>query len=146
MKIDGRDIVVFIQEDGLWRAMAYGTTCELDVKAEMKAVSSPDTEMWQKVKKGRYSWSGSSGHLVAARRQRTDVFELLAKGKKIKVAFATVAGSSSPRDYRQYIPDGRYGLKGDAIITRLTVTGRKGDSATFSMSFQGAGALSEIGS
>lgn len=146
MKIDGKDIVVFVKIDGLWNAAAYGTTCELDVRADIKSVSSPDTGKWQKTKKGRYSWSGSSGHLVAARRQRLDMFDMLAEGAEILVAFATIASSALPRDFELYTPDGRFGFQGNALLTRLTVTGRKGDSATFSISFKGVGALQEIGS
>lgn len=144
MKIDGKDIVVFAKIKDAWYAAAYGTTCELDVRADIKSVSSPDTGKWQKTKKGRYAWNGSSGYLVAARRQRLDMFEMLAEGADVLVAFATTASSTLPRDFEEYTPDGRFGFKGNAILTRMTVTGRRGDAATFSISFKGVGALQRI--
>lgn len=144
MKVNGSDIYVFIQIGGRWKTLAFGTTCEIDIVAETKAVSSPDTGLWEILKKGRFSWSGSSGHLLAEGRQETDIFDVLKSAEAVKVAFSTVVPSDAPRDFRSVLPDGRFGLAGNANISRMTVTGKVGDCTTLSFTFTGSGKLEKI--
>lgn len=144
MKVNGSDIYVFFQMGGRWKTLAFGTTCEIDIQAETKAVSSPDTGLWEKLKKGRFTWSGSSGHLLAEGRQETEVIEIIKSAEALKVAFSTVAPSDLPRDFRNVLPDGRFGLSGMANITRLTVTAKVGDNTAFSLSFNGTGKLEKL--
>lgn len=140
MKINGKDIIIFMKEGGTWKTMALGTSCDLDVNCEVVIVSSPYIGKWRKVKKKRITWTCSSGHLVEAERG-LGIIEKMKEGTPIRVAIASIATTAESRDFMAMVPDGRFGLQGDAIINRVTVTGKVNDYATISVGFTGSGEL-----
>ena len=38
MKLRGNDMTLMVQRDGQWRAIAYATTCEMDINVELVEV------------------------------------------------------------------------------------------------------------
>lgn len=104
-------------------------------------VGSPNTGRWEKKKKRRISWNGSSGHLISMDSGLDAIYRMLTDVQPVKMLIGSVETHREPMEANNYLPDGRIKLEGDALITRLTVTGRKGDMATMSFSFQGTGIL-----
>lgn len=141
MKLRGNDLIVFFEQDGEWKTLAYGTTCEIDITADTMTVGSPYTGRWEKKKKRRISWNGSSGHLISMDSGLDAIYRMLTDVQPVKMLIGSVETHREPMEANNYLPDGRIKLEGDALITRLTVTGRKGDMATMSFSFQGTGIL-----
>lgn len=143
MKLRGNNLIVFFDVGGVWKTLAYATTCEIDINAQTIETSSPDTGKWVTRKKRKRDWQLSSGHLLFATEQEVDFFDLLESDQTIKLCFATVEKHPGIIDCDNYKKDGRFELVGDAYVTRLTITGRKGDMITSSATFQGNGKLEQ---
>lgn len=142
MKLKGNNLIVFFRIDGQWRTLAYATTCELDIQAETITVGSPDTGRWEKKKKRRLGWNGSSAHLMSDIKDEANLFGLLKSDLPVRVCFGSVIDHKSPiNSTDNYIKNGKVSLEGDALITRMTITGRRGDCVTLSVSFVGIGEL-----
>lgn len=141
MKIRGNDLFVFIQRSGIYKAYAYSTTCEIDVQAETIGVGSPDTGRWSKKKKKKRSWRLSSAYLVGSGDSAAQLFSMLDSDETIKIMFGTVAPHKELMDADDYVPDGRFAMVGDGLLTRMTVTGRRGDFVTMSVEIEGSGKL-----
>ena len=141
-KIRGNDIIFFVKVNGNWMTLAYGTSCELDVNVTTLA-KSPEGRCERYLVK-RFSWGGSSSHLQSDVISGVDVFDLLRQATEQRVLFGSIEMSSLPRDFAQYLPDGRFGLKGNAHINRMTVTGHKDSKTSLSISFTGTGPLESI--
>lgn len=143
MKLKGNDVIIFVKIEGEWKTLALGTSCELDVNAETKEVSSPDTGKWVKTKKGRISWGGSSAHLLSYTNQ-INVQTLLESADAVKMMIGSVEATDDVVDYRNYVPDGRFGLKGMIHITRLTMNANKDGFTSLQIQFEGTGKFEDI--
>lgn len=141
MKLKGNDLIVFFEKDGAWKALAYATTCEVDIQAETIAVGSPDTGRWAKWKKRRKSWSVSSGHLLSDEAQPVDVLGKLKEDEAVRILIGSVEPHKQSMNAGDYMPDGKFMLQGNALVTRMTVTGRTRDFVTMSMQMKGNGEL-----
>lgn len=142
MKINGNDLIVMLRRGSEWHTVAFGTTCELDITAETITVGTNRSGRWVRHRIKRISWQVTSGQLLSDQRQDVDLFALMKAGDAVGLAFTTVASHELPMaEPPVYTPDGRFRLTGDAFVTRLTVTGRRGDYATMSATFTGDGEL-----
>lgn len=141
MKVNGNDLIVFFEVAGVWKTLAYATSCELDIQAETINVGSPDTGRWTRRKKRRLSWSGSSAHLMSDVMHEANWFSLLESSKTVKICFSTVEAHKLPIKYYEYARDGKVTITGDALINRVTLTGKQGSKTTLSVSFVGDGKL-----
>ena len=143
MKIKGNDLIVMVRLDGGWKTAAFGTTCELDVSADTIAVGNNRDGRWLRRKVKRFSWHVTSGHLMSDVAQDVDLYALMTAAQEVSLAFTTVGTHDLPMaDPPQYTPTDVFRLTGTAVITRFTVTGRRGDYATMSAAFDGSGKLS----
>ena len=142
-KLRGNELIVFFEKGGVWKTLAYATTCEIDIQAEVMDVGSPDTGRWVKKKKRRRSWNVSSGHLMSDVKQEIDLYDYLISDNPVKVCVSSVAAHDEQIKSIGYVPDGRYSLVGDALVTRMTITGNRGDFCTLSMSLAGSGELKQ---
>lgn len=142
MKIRGNDIILFVKISGEWKTLAYGTSCELDINVATLGIA-PDGKCERSVVK-RISWSGSSAHLQSDTVSAVDVFQLLQQSEEQRIMIGSVEESAENRDYTRYLPDGRFGLKGNAHIDRMTVTAGRDSKATMSIGFTGTGPLEII--
>lgn len=141
-KLKGNDLIVFIEHGGTWKALAYGTTCEIDISAETIAIGSPYTGRWTKKKKRRRSWNVNSGHLFSDDEKIVDVFRKLDSDQEVRVLIGSVVTHRNSVAAENYVPDGRVMLQGNALITRMTITGKVRDFVTMSMQMEGSGELS----
>lgn len=140
-KIRGNDLILFVQQSGVYQALAYSTTCEIDMQAEVIRVSSPDTGQWAKKKKKRKDWSVSSGCLISDSKQTLDLFNMYLNDEPIIVMLGTVAPHAEAMNAINYVPDERLKLRGEALVTRITITGKRGDFVTMSITLDGCGEL-----
>ena len=138
-KIKGNDLILFIQKDGKYKAYAYSTTCEIDIQADTIEVGSPDTGQWVKKKKRKKNWRLSSGYLMSDSKDFPELFQMLIENNEISVLLGTVETHMMTVNARDYIPDELLMIKGVGMITRMTVTGRKGDFVTMSVEIEGNG-------
>ena len=141
MKLKGKDIILFVLHEGVWRALAYSTSCDIDVNLQYKTISSPDTGKWVRRRLIGINWSGNSAHLVSKSKNENELFDLWNLSKPITIKIGSVEAHPGIVDAAQYKMDGKLGFTGKAIINNLTITGRKGDMVTSSISFNGCGEL-----
>jgi predicted secreted protein len=144
MKLRGDDVILFFEVGGKWRTLAYGTTCEIDIAADTEEGGSALSGRWKSYKKRRIGGTISSGHLMADAANEVDALALVEAGTPINVNFATVAHHALPVDAADYVPDERLQLQGAALVERVTITARRGDYVTMSVSLRGVGKLTKI--
>lgn len=140
-KIKGNDLILFIRKEEEYKALAYSTTCEIDIQADTIEVGSPDTGQWTKKKKKRKNWRASSGYLISDSVDAIDVFKTLVGNESISLMIGTVEPHALSVSADEYVTDERLTIKGDGMITRMTITGKRGDFVTMSIDIEGSGAL-----
>lgn len=140
-KIRGNDLILFIQKDGKYKAYAYSTTCEIDIQAETIEVGSPDTGRWIRKKKRRLSWNTSCGYLISAGGDTTELFKMLVDKTPVMITLGSVNPHTDTVDAADYTTDGRLSMQGEGLLTRMTITGKKGDFVTMSIEIAGCGEL-----
>lgn len=143
-KIKGSDLILFIQKDGKYKAYAYSTTCEIDIQADTIEVGSPDTGQWVRKKKRKISWRVSSGYLMSDGSASMEIFKTLIDKSPIMITLGSVRSHTDVVNADEYENDGRLTMQGEGLLTRMTVTGRKGDFVTMSMEIEGCGKLEMI--
>ena len=143
-KIRGNDMIVMYKVSGMWKAIAFATSCEIDISADTIETSSPDTGRWKTYKKRKKGWRISTAHLLGNIKETPDLFELLESDDQIQVCFTTVEAHPYMIHYTEYKQSGHYQLTGPALVVRMTVTARKGDMVTMSAELQGTGSLQRI--
>ena len=62
-KIRANDLIVMYKVNGRWKAIAFATSCEIDISADIIETSSPDTGRWKTYKKRKKGWRISTAHL-----------------------------------------------------------------------------------
>ena len=140
-KIKGNNLILFVRKEERYKAFAFSTTCEIDIQADTITVGSPDTGQWEKKKKRRKRWKISSGYLVGNSKQVTEVYNMLLSDTPVAVMLGTVADHAHSIDADDYVTDNELTMKGEALITRMTITGRTGDFVTMSMELEGCSSL-----
>lgn len=143
-KIKANDLVVMYKINGEWRAVAFGTSCEIDITADTIETSSPDTGRWKTYKKRKRTWRINTAHLKGDLKKTPDLLEMLDSDDTIRVCLTTVEAHPDMIGPKEYRKDGRYELTGEALVTRYTETARKGDMVTMSAELQGNGALEQM--
>lgn len=143
-KIKGNDLIVMYMVEEVWKAIAFGTSCEIDISADTIETSSPDTGRWKTYKKRKKGWRISTAHLMGNVVKTPDLFKLLESDEPMLVCFSTVEAHPDIIKATEYKQDGRYMLKGSALVVRVTETARKGDMVTMSAELQGTGTLEQI--
>lgn len=143
-KIRANDLIVMYKVAGAWKAIAYATSCEIDISSETIETSSPDTGKWKTFKKRKKTWKINTAHLKGNVVKTPDLFTLLESDEPIKVCMTTVEAHPDIIKHTEYKPSGHYQLAGDALVVRMTTTARKGDMVTMSAELQGNGKLEQV--
>lgn len=130
--------------EGAWKAIAYATSCEIDISADTIETSSPDMGRWKTYKKRKKGWRISTAHLMGNVRKTPDLFALLDSDEPMQVCLTTVEDHPDIIKATEYKQDGRYMLTGSALVVRVTVTARKGDMVTMSAELLGNGPLEQM--
>lgn len=151
-KIKGQNLVVLFRgADYQWKALAYATTCELDLNRDMQQVGSASSGNWKHYKPKEMGWTVTSAHLLSDAEQPVDIDKLLVEGTEVQITFTMVKDHPLPQpDPPQYNPDFRfygppYGYPftrtGMALVRRHTVTARNKTFVTSSIELLGNGPL-----
>lgn len=143
-KIKANDLIVMYKVNGRWKAIAFATSCEIDISADTIETSSPYTGSWKTFKKRKKGWKISTAHLMGNVKNKPDFFELLESNDLIQVCFTTVEAHKEIIDYTGYKQSGHYQLTGSALVVRLTETARKGDMVTLSAELLGSGKIEQV--
>lgn len=144
MKVEANNFTIF------WngKAIAYATTAELDVNADIYEVGSPTSGGWRRHKKGRKCWTISAGHLIDLRGPQhlgsdyRNPYEMVVKDEEVDVAFGAIVphGTMEAKDMR---PTGAALYSGRALVRRFTVSAVKGQFVSCQFEAVGNGELAE---
>ena len=148
--IKGKKLMVFIKKDNEYKSIALPTNHTLTLSASTSdlAVKSKDQakgKSWTDSEIDQMSWTVSSESLVGSNEGHGwgDIVDLYLKGEKVELVFDGVTSDGAP--VGGFSPaasgDDFQGLKGQALITSLTVNAPLEDNATYTVEFTGVGPL-----
>jgi predicted secreted protein len=141
--IDGSDLMMFYNG----KSISFATSHQLTLTGTTLDVSTKDHGTWGSKKIGKLSWSITSDNLFML--QPFKLFTGLWMDKNpITVVCACKAEPDANPDYYGVVtptngwsPLSNSGYTGKAIITNITVNAKDGESATYSITLEGTGAL-----
>lgn len=126
MAVNGRNIVIMVQNGQNWEAIAATKSDRIQVNGEMIEINNPDSGQWRGFLMGKLSWALSIGWLFT---QVADIRKVLLVGTRVKVRIGASTWSAST------------GLEGYAYIQACDCGATIDNLATGSFVFQGDGAL-----
>lgn len=137
----GTDLMLF--KGG--KALAVATSCKLTINANVLETSSKDSGKWVSKQAAKLSWTASSDNLFTVSDYKSLV-DAMIKREKVELQFSTVANADSDGGG---IPTSGWtpatdGYKGDAIITSIDMNASDNENATYTVSFEGVGALTAV--
>ena len=108
MKINGKDLLVFLQDaGGAWRPVACSTQCELDVEREVAETAGFGSGRWREYVAGRAGWTVAVQALLSVEEQSAeDWLGMAGSSSPVYLSFSTAApgGEGGRGDTAQ--PDG----------------------------------------
>ena len=148
--IKGKKLMVFIKKENTYKSIELSTNHTLTLSASTSdlAVRSKDDakgKSWTDSEINEMSWSVSSESLVGTNEGHGwgDIMDLYLAGEKVELVFDSVTSYRSP--VGGFTPaasgDDFQGLKGQALITSLTLNASLDDNATYTVEFSGTGPL-----
>lgn len=149
--IKGGDLMLFINN----KSIGYATSHSLSISADTKETSTKDSGgKWQTSEVGIISWTASSENLYANEAEGmtySDLFDAMVARTEIDAVF-TLEGSSPNLEAGKldnvptdgWIPKAKSGYQGKVIITSLELNAPNGEDASFTVQFQGTGALKVV--
>ena len=143
-KIRANDLIVMYRVKEAWKAVAFGTSCEIDISVDTIEISGKTSGKWKKFKKRKRGWKISTAYLKGNVKKTPDLFELLDSDEPVQICFTTVEAHPGIIKATEYKQDGRYMVTGEALVVRYTESARKGDMVTVSAELQGTGPLEQV--
>lgn len=131
-KIEGKDLMVFVGGE----AVALSTSCTLSVSADAEEVAWRGDGRWRRYRPGRMGWELTAEGLLPV----GDGL-LPSVGEEVSVAFYSVPPHPAGEPAGGFMPDGRLGRWGYAIVTEYSEAGETGSYSTRSVKFTGSGEL-----
>lgn len=138
----GKDMMLFVEA----KALALATSCKLGLSAETIDTQSKDSGIWTEKDIKKLSWNASSENVFSADADANSydkLFALFIAHKPVILKFGIV-GNPDVNEMPAAgwtLANGAY--TGKAVITLLEANAPDGDKATFSISFEGTGALTK---
>lgn len=110
--------------------LGLGTSCSLSLNTDLRDISNKDTAGWKKVLAGQKTWTMSGEHLAAFSEtyNYTYLLNLQLNGTALTLAMKTNVATN-------------WYMSGTAYITSIQVSAPNAQNTTFSIQFQGDGAL-----
>lgn len=145
-KIKGGHMHLFLNG----KSIAFSTTHTLSISAEAVDVSNKDEGGgdWSSQEAGTLSWSASSENLYSIDTKSNgkdfaELFDLMVAKTPITAVFCkrNEADTVTEVPTAGWTPATGSGYEGKVIITSLELNAQNGEYATFSVDFQGVGAL-----
>lgn len=142
-KIKGGDMMLFLGG----KSIAYATSHTLEITAETADVSNKDEGAgdWSTSEVNLLSWTASSENLYSVDGKGDnydDLFDLMIAKTPIDAVFAKKKETVNEVPATGWTAN-TTGYQGKVIITSLSLNAPNGENATFSVQFQGYGALSK---
>ena len=136
----GTDLMLF--KGG--KALAFATSCKFTINANVLETSSKDSGKWVDKKAGKLSWTASSDNLYTVADYKSLVDAMIAR-EPLEIQFSTVSNPNAETGglASTWTP-ATDGYKGKAIITSVDANASDGENATYSVSFEGTGALAAV--
>lgn len=146
-------------------SIGYATSHSLSISADTKETSTKDSGgKWQTSEVGIISWTASSENLYANDAQGfgySDLFDIMVSRTPIDAVFGVEGNSKNlEADKKDNVPTGGWtidprtadtdGVKrfpryeGKVIITSIELNAPNGEDASFTVQFQGTGALKKV--
>lgn len=140
----GKDLMLFVGG----KSIALATSCKLSISAEMIDTQSKDSGIWTEKDVKKLSWNGSSENTFSADEDINGydkLLELMLARAPIQILFGIPANADAGElpDAGWTVPTGKH-YSGSVIITNLELNAPDGDKATFSVTFEGTGALKPV--
>jgi len=136
--ITGDKLFLFVNSGGSMLPIAFGTTCGVDLSADTIEASSKMSGDWKDYLVGQLGYTVSSESLVSFKTGHMSYKTLLAlMASRTPIAFAMSKAVKTDGDFTE----GEDFVKGNAIITALTIKSDNGAIITSSVSLQGTGPL-----
>lgn len=140
----GKDLMLFVGG----KSIALATSCKLSISAEMIDTQSKDSGIWTEKDVKKLSWNGSSENTFSADENINGydkLLELMLAREPIQILFGIPANADAGElpEGGWTIPTGKH-YSGNVIIANLELNAPDGDKATFSVTFEGTGALKPI--
>lgn len=138
----GKDMMLFVEA----KALALATSCKLGLSAETIDTQSKDSGIWTEKDIKKLSWNASSENVFSADADANSydkLFALFIAHKPVTLKFGIV-GNPDVNEMPAAgwtLANGAY--TGKAVITSLEANAPDGDKATFSISFEGTGAITK---
>lgn len=138
----GGDMMIFIGTGATGEPIAFATGAKLDLTLAVREISSKDSGIWVEKAAGKWDWNASadglsSFGLTGNTTDIADLFTLMIAREPVYLAFGIASGSTPSWTLdtaKQY-------LSGNAIITSLSLNAPDNETATYSISLEGASAL-----
>lgn len=143
--VRGSDLMLFYNG----KSLAFATNHQLSLSGEAKETSSKDSGQWTSKMIGKLSWSITSDNLFT----ETDydsMVDLWIARTPIEVIFTVKGNSETNNEDGTVVPTGGWtpkaasGYKGKVVITGITANAPDNENATYSITLEGAGALTKI--
>lgn len=136
----GTDLMLFKDN----KALAVATSCKLTINANVLETSSKDSGKWVSKQAAKLSWNASSENLYTVADYKELVDAMIAR-TEVELQFSTVSNADSDNG----VPSNGWtpkadGYKGNAIITSIDMNAPDGENATYTVSFEGTGALTAV--
>ena len=133
----GTDLMLFKAN----KALAVATSCKFTISANALDISNKDSGKWSAKKAGKLSWNASSDNLFILE-EYTTLVELMTSRAEVDIQFSSVSNPDK-EDGTDWIAS-TDGYAGKAIITSIDVNANDGETATYTVSFEGTGALTPV--
>lgn len=144
-KVEGGDLMLFY--DG--KSIAYATNHTLSISGETQDTSNKDEGGggWASEEVSILSWTVSSDNLYSEDGEGNnfeDLFDLMVAKQPITAVFAKKAESAVDVPTGGWTPKSNSGYTGQVVITSLELNAPNGEKATYTVQFNGVGALTKI--
>jgi TP901-1 family phage major tail protein len=134
MVFDG-DLLLYIGEGVTKKPIAYCKTASISVNMNTKEIVTKESGIWNEKINGRLSWSGSADGMYciiseATNKTTEQLFDALTARTAVDIVFGKEGTTET--------------YTGHALITSLEISSGADEIPTYSMSFEGTGALTKV--
>ena len=140
--IKGGDLMLFEKSGSTYTAFAFAKSHSLQIDADSLEVSSKDSGKWKEFLTTKLSWTINAEHLYTEENYNSMMEKLIAR-EPIEVMFAICTNSNDEDGKPESGWQAGAGYKGSAVITSISVNANDGEVATYSITLQGASALTK---
>lgn len=141
----GSDLMLFTSsaETGTFKALGAATSCKLTIQANTLETSSKDSGCWVSKQAAKLSWNASTDNLFVISDYKSLVEAMLDR-EEIYLQFGIIGDEQRTCDNTNvtWAADTSKGTyEGKAIITSIDMNAADNENATYTVSFEGVGAL-----